>query len=68
MKKHLRLATAAFAATALIAAGCAEDDGADTETEETTEDPAMEEEDPAMEEEDPAMEEEDPAAEEEEPA
>jgi hypothetical protein len=38
VKKHLRLATAAFAATTLVLAGCASDD--DTTTDDTTTEPA----------------------------
>jgi hypothetical protein len=59
MKKHLRLATAAFAATSLLLAGCA-DDGGDAE-EPAADDAGMEEEEPA----DDAGLEEEPAEEEE---
>jgi predicted small secreted protein len=50
MKKHLRLATVAFAATSLILAGCADDGGGedpaadDAGVEEPADDAGMEEE------------------------
>lgn len=60
MKKHLRLATAAFAATSLLLAGCADDGGGEAE-EPAADDAGMEEEEPA----DDAGLEEEPAEEEE---